>query len=307
MRMSVALGNYSWPGGPEAIGRRVGWLARAADQAGFDSLWTMDHLFQIPIHGPAEDPLLEAYATLAFIGGLTERIRLGVMVTAVSYRHPGMLIKSLTALDVLSGGRTWLGIGAAWHDAEARAWGLPFPTTSERFERLEETLRLAHQVWAGDASPFEGKHYRLEHPLNSPNAVQRPHPPILIGGSGERKTLRLVAQYADACNLFDIPEGVRIGPIVGGREELKRKLAVLREHCEAVGRPYDQIEKTIASTIAISRTGGRETKSPAEAVEHLGGLAELGLEHVMLSPAGPWDEESLELFALIRPDVEKLG
>lgn len=307
MRTSVALANFSWPDGPESIGRRVGWLARAADQAGFDSLWTMDHLFQIPINGPAEDPLLEAYTTLAYAGGLTERIRLGVLVTAVSYRHPGMLLKSLTALDVLSGGRAWLGIGAAWHDSEARAWGLPFPDTSERFERLEETLRIAHQVWAGDASPFEGTHYRLEHPLNSPNAVQRPHPPILIGGSGERKTLRLVARYADACNLFDIPEGVQIGPHRGGPDMLRRKLAVLRQHCEDVGRPYDEIEKTITSDLPISRTGGGDTKSPAEVVDHLGRLAELGLEHVVVSPSRAWDEESLELFASILPEVEKLG
>jgi F420-dependent oxidoreductase-like protein len=306
VRLSISLANHSWPDGPDAIGSHVTRIVQTADQAGFDSLWAMDHMFQIPINGPWTDPLLEAYALLGFAAGRTERIRLGALVTAVSYRHPGLLIKSLTALDVLSQGRVWLGIGAAWHEQEARAFGLPFPSLKERYERLEETLQIAHQVWSGDASPFEGTHYRLENPYNSPNSLQRPHPPILIGGSGERRTLRLVAQYADACNLFDIPEGVEIAGHRGGPDELRRKLDVLRGHCEAVGRPYDDIQKTCVSSFALEPTEGRQVKSPAEVVDHFGVLARAGLEHVIFEAAHPWTDKSLELMASILPEVERL-
>jgi alkanesulfonate monooxygenase SsuD/methylene tetrahydromethanopterin reductase-like flavin-dependent oxidoreductase (luciferase family) len=225
----------------------------------------------------------------------------------VSYRHPGLLIKSLTALDVLTQGRVWLGIGAAWHEEEAQAFGLPFPPLKERYERLEETLQIAHKLWAGDATPFEGAHYRLENPHISPNTVQRPHPPILIGGSGERKTLRLVAQYADACNLFDIPEGVEIAGHRGGPDELRRKLDVLRGHCEAFGRPYEDIQKTAVSSFAVEPTGRGEVKSPAELVDHFGVLAGVGLEHVIFEPSHPWTEKSLELVASILPEVERLS
>jgi F420-dependent oxidoreductase-like protein len=310
VKLSISLANHSWPDGPGSIGPRVAKLVQLADQAGFDTLWAMDHMFQIPINGPSTDPLLEAYALLGFTAGHTERIRLGALVTAVSYRHPGLLIKTLTALDVLSQGRVWLGIGAAWHEEEARAFGLPFPPRAERYERLEETLQLAHRMWAGDATAFEGKHYRLENPYNCPNSVQQPHPPILVGGSGERKTLRLVAQYADACNLFDLPEGVEVAGIRGGPVALRHKLDVLRDHCEAVGRPYGDIEKTITSTFAITAdgTGGADgARGPAEIVDHFGSLAELGLEHVFFEPTRPWDEASLELMAAIIPELEGLS
>jgi F420-dependent oxidoreductase-like protein len=178
--------------------------------------------------------MLEAYATLSFAAGQTGRIELGALVTGVTPRHPGVLVKTVTTLDVLSGGRAWLGIGAAWNEEESRGLGIPFPPMAERFERLEETLRIAHRMWAGDREPFQGRHYRLEQPLNVPNALRRPHPPILVGGSGERKTLRLVARYGDACNLFEF----------GGLEALRHKLEVLRGHCAAEGRPYDEIQKT---------------------------------------------------------------
>ncbi|MBX6767302.1 MAG: LLM class F420-dependent oxidoreductase, partial [Actinomadura rubrobrunea] len=231
MRIGLQVPSFTFPGGPERIAAEYGRMAREADQAGVHSFWVMDHFFQIPVVGPAEEPMLEGYTALAYAAALTEKITLGTLVTGVVYRHPGILVKTVTTLDVLSGGRAWLGIGAAWNEEESRGLGVPFPPTAERFERLEETLRIAHQMWRGDESPFEGGHYRLERPLNSPRPVRRPRPPILVGGTGEKKTLRFVAKYADACNIFD-------------SDELPRKLEVLREHCEREGRDYAEIEKT---------------------------------------------------------------
>ncbi len=300
MRLSIATTNFSWPDAPAGIGPRVARIARTADQAGFDTLWTMDHLFQIPHNGPADAEMLETYTTLAFAAGQTRQIRLGTLVTAVPYRHPGMLLKTVTTLDVLSGGRAWLGLGAAWNDVESRSLGLPFPPMSERYERLEETLRIAHQMWAGDRSAFEGTHYQLAEPTNSPNALQNPHPPILIGGMGERKTLRLVAKYADACNLFDI------SGLADGADVLAHKLAVLREHCATEGRPYDDIEKTVTSQVAVSRDGRDGTSTPAQLLDRLGGLAELGIDHAIVEGPKPWEDESLEELAALVPDVEKI-
>ncbi len=199
------------------------------------SFWVMDHFFQIGMVGPPENEMLEGYTALAFAAGVTERIRLGTMVTGVTYRHPGVLVKTVTTLDVLSGGRAILGIGAAWNEEEHRGLGVPYPALGERFERLEETLRIAHQMWSGDDSPFAGKHYQLQRPLNSPPALSQPHPPILVGGGGEKKTLRFVAKYADACNIFEM-----------GVDGVRQKLDVLQEHCETEGRPYGEIEKTTA-------------------------------------------------------------
>jgi len=298
MRLSISIGNNSWTDGPATIGDHVSKVARTADQAGVDTLWAMDHLLQIPINGPATDPLLEAYALLGFVAGHTENLRIGALVTGVPYRHPGLLLKTLTSLDVLSHGRVWFGIGASWHEEEARDFGLPFPPRTERSELLEETLQLAHQMWAGDDKPFHGKHLHLEHPFNNPNSVQRPHPPILIGGSGEQRTLRLVAQYADACNLFDVPEGVVVAGIVGGHATLRHKLEVLRGHCEDVGRPYDDIEKTIVSTFAP--VGASET------FDHFAALAEVGFDHVIFEPSYPWDDATLDLIAAIIPDLARV-
>jgi F420-dependent oxidoreductase-like protein len=277
----------AWPHPAAEIGPEVGRIARLADEAGLDSIWTADHLFQIPVTRlPRESPMLEAYAALAFIAGQTRRIRLGAMVTCVAYRHPGMLIKAVTSLDVLSGGRVIFGVGAGWDVEEARSLGVPFPPTAERFERLEELLRIAKQMWRGDATPFEGKHYHLARPLNSPNTLQRPHPPILIGGSGERKTLRLVAQYADACNFFDMP----------GRAEsdLPHKLAVLKSHCDAVGRDFAEIETT---TLTAFDLGEDRRSSLRRLVEHIGDLASLGISHVIL--VGPLFEWGRDLDAVI--------
>ncbi|MES9541105.1 MULTISPECIES: LLM class F420-dependent oxidoreductase [unclassified Actinomadura] len=263
MRIGLQVPSFTFPGGPEQIGPTFGRVAREADQGGLHSLWVMDHFFQIEMVGPPEDPMLEAYSALAYAAALTERITLGTMVTGVTYRHPGILVKTVTTLDVLSGGRAWLGIGAAWNDEESRGLGVPFPPTAERFERLEDTLRIAHRMWEGDESAFEGGHYTLERPINSPPALRRPHPPILIGGGGEKKTLRFVAKYADACNIFD-------------GDELPRKLDVLREHCEREGRDHTEIEKTALTFF----TG---TPSVGAAVDTVGRLAERGIDHVIFS------------------------
>jgi F420-dependent oxidoreductase-like protein len=232
MRIGLQVPDFTWPGGAATMGADLASIARAADDAGFDMLAVMDHFFQIPVIGPPEQDMLEAYTALGFLAAHTSRTKLITVVTGVAYRHPGVLAKMISTLDVLSGGRAWLGIGAAWNEQEARGLGVPFPGLAERFERLEETLRICLHMWAGDETPFEGRHYRLEHPLNVPAPLTKPHPPILIGGGGERKTLRLVARYADACNLFDTPQ-------------LEHKLQVLREHCEREGRDYDEIEKTV--------------------------------------------------------------
>jgi F420-dependent oxidoreductase-like protein len=306
MKLSISVANHSWPGGPEVIGPHVARIVRAADQSGIDTLWAMDHMFQIPLNGPVTDPLLESYSLLGFVAGHTDRIRLGALVTGVSYRPAGLLVKAVTSLDVLSQGRAWLGIGAAWDENEARAYHLPFPPRPQRYELLEETLQLAHQMWSGNAEPFHGKHLHLEQPFLNPTSVQRPHPPILIGGSGERKTLRLVARYADACNLFDVPEGVEIAGIVGGLDGLRHKLDVLRSHCDDVGRPYDAIEKTITSTFAL-RPDRHDAKGRDEVLDHFAALAGAGLEHVVFEPNHTWDDGSLELIASIVPDLAALS
>jgi F420-dependent oxidoreductase-like protein len=263
MRIGLQVPSFTFPGGPEQIGPTFARIAKEADQGGLHSLWVMDHFFQINMVGPADDPMLEGYTSLGFLAGQTSRMDLGLMVTGVTYRHPGILVKTVTTLDVLSGGRAWLGIGAAWNDEESRGLGVRFPPTAERFERLEETLRIAHRMWEGDESAFEGEHYALERPLNSPPALRRPHPPVLIGGGGEKKTLRFVARYADACNLFD-------------GDELPHKLDVLREHCEREGRDYAEIEKTSLSLV----TG---TPSVDEVVDRVGRLAERGIDHAIFS------------------------
>jgi F420-dependent oxidoreductase-like protein len=284
MKLGIPL---AWPESAADIGPEVGRIARLADEAGLDSIWTADHLFQIPVTFlPRQSPMLEAYATLAFIAGQTRRIHVGAMVTCVAYRHPGVLLKALTTLDVLSGGRVIFGAGAGWDIEEARALGIPFPPTAERFERLEELLQIAHQMWRGDETAYDGRYYQLARPLNSPNSLQRPHPPILIGGSGERKTLRLVAQYADACNFFDMPGRVEVN--------LPHKLDVLRSHCDAIGRDYADIELT---TLTAFDLGEQRTSELRRLVDHIGELAALGISHVILT--GPRFEWSADLDAVL--------
>ncbi|MBU3065245.1 TIGR03560 family F420-dependent LLM class oxidoreductase [Nocardia sp. NEAU-G5] len=299
MKLGIGLTDFSNPVPPERLGPTIADLAQQADESGVDSLWVMDHFFQIRLSGlPQESPMFEAYATLGFLAGITKRIRLGTLVTSVAYRHPGVLLKSLTALDVLSGGRMYFGVGAGAAIDPAKlegifetdGLGIPFPSLGQRFEMLEELLQISHRMWDGDETPFHGKHYDLARPLNSPNSVQRPRPPILIAGSGERKTLRLVAQYGDACSLFDLPGA-------GYADDIAHKLEVLRAHCGDVGRDFDEIEKTIATHL---------DPTAENFVEHMGELAGLGIEHVMLGVQGPWDEKRLAQLAELLPEVHAL-
>jgi F420-dependent oxidoreductase-like protein len=234
MRLGVHYADFGHPGGTHLLVDRLAETARVADQGGVSLLTVMDHWFQMEqLGGPAE-PMLEGYTTLGYLAAVTERVRLSLLVTGTTYRHPGLLAKTVSTLDVLSGGRAMLGIGAAWYEREHLGLGVPFPPLAERFERLEETLRICRQMWSDEDGAFEGKHYTLAETVCVPRPVQRPRVPVLIGGSGERKTLHLVAQYADACNLFGE------SPTVVGR-----KLDVLRRHCDDVGRDYDEIEKTV--------------------------------------------------------------
>ena len=285
MKLGLHLMNRTWPGGPSRIGPTLAALARRAEEAGFDDLSVMDHLFQIPVIGAAEEPLTEAYATLGFLAGVTERLRLGAVVTGVIYRQPGLLVKAVTTLDVLSGGRAFLGLGAAWFEREHLGLGLPFPPLAERFGRLEETLQIARQMWSGRVGPYEGRYYRLAETLCSPMPLQRPGPPILVGGGGETKTLRLVARHADACNLFAYE----------GMDVLKRKLEVLRAHCAAEGRPYEAVQKTATTRLLVRRDGADGAATPAQAVEALGALAELGFTHVECIVADAHEDGAFDL------------
>jgi F420-dependent oxidoreductase-like protein len=244
----------------------------------------MDHFLQLdPMLGPAEEPMLEGYSTLSFLAAKTEHVRLGTMVTGIIYRHPGYLIKSVTNLDVLSGGRAYFGVGAAWYKREAEALGFPFPPLSARFEQLEETLQIAKQVWSGDFSTYEGKHFRLEEPIINPQPPSEPHPPILIGGMGEKKTLRLVAEYGDACNLF-----FRVGV-----DELRHKLDVLRGHCEDLGRAFDEIELTTLGTINLAPG----EMDPSDVIEKCEQLAGIGFHHVMFNMPNVHEIRPLEILA----------
>jgi F420-dependent oxidoreductase-like protein len=280
-----------------ALGSVVADSARRAEAAGFSSLWVMDHFFQIPILGSVDDPMVEAYATLSYAAAATERIKLGALVSGVMYRHPAVLVKMVTTLDVLSAGRAYFGIGAAWFEREHRGLGVPFPPTAERFERLEETLRIAHQMWAGGAAPFAGKHNQLAEARCRPLPVSRPHPPILIGGSGERKTLRLVARYGDACNLYAFDFDL-----------LRHKLGVLRDHCDAEGRPNAAIEKTTISGLPkVTRDGANGTVTPEQALEFLAQLAEMGIDQHVLGMSAVGDAATMALIGeRVVPEAAKL-
>ena len=282
MKLALHVTDFDYAGGPAATGSTLARIASSAEQAGLEALSVMDHLFQISMVGPHTDPMLEAYTTLGFLAGVTSRIRLGAMVTAAVYRPPGLLVKAVTTLDVLSGGRAFLGIGAAWNEQEAVGLGLPFPPVAERFAKLEEVLQIAQQLWSDDDGPYRGKQYQLDATLNSPQSVQRPHPPVLIGGTGERKTLRLVARYADACNIF-------AGPEAG------HKLEVLREHCEREGRDYAEIDKTTMF--------GFDAAQPAAMVEQLRGLHELGFSTAFLTLKRSDDFAAHEALAAVAAEV----
>jgi F420-dependent oxidoreductase-like protein len=280
MKLGLHISDFTWEGGAVALRDKLGDVAVRAEKAGYDRVSVMDHVWQIGHLGPPEHEMLEAYTTLGFLAAKTERVKLLTVVTAVVYRDPGLLAKAVTTLDILSGGRAMLGIGAAWNEEESRGLGLFFPSTAERFERLEEALQICQQMWSDDEGPYEGKHYQLARTLNSPQSLSRPHPPILIGGAGERKTLRLVAQYANACNIFDTPE-------------LAHKLAVLREHCERLNRDYDQIEKTAQLRFDLGPKGERVEQT----IEHLHELAGLGIQVAHGALAHVSEPGTLELMA----------
>ncbi len=283
MRIGLQVPNFTWPGGAAGITPKLAEIARTADESGFYSLWVMDHFFQITGVGPAENDMLESYSTLSYMAGLTKNVKLGALVTGVIYRYPAILTKTVTTLDVLSGGRAYFGIGAAWFEREAHGLGVPFPPVKERFERLEETLRIAKQMWSSNNGAYQGKHYHLDETLCVPQPLSKPYPPIMIGGMGEQKTLRLVAQYADACNLF-----ARVG-----KDILRQKLAVLKEHCEAVGRNYDDIELTTLESAHLAP--GQQ--SAADIIRECRELAELGVQHAIFNMPNVQDITPLETFA----------
>lgn len=263
------------------MGSTLARVGVAAEEAGFSSLWVMDHFFQIEMIGKPEEPMLEAYGTLSYLAAITKQIRLGALVTAVIYRYPGILVKTATTLDVLSGGRTYFGVGAAWYEREAIALGVPFPPMKERFERLEETAQIALQMWSGNVGPYNGKHYRLAEPLNSPQPISKPHPPIMIGGVGEKRTLPLVAKYADACNLYAFESS----------DVVRRKLDVLRRHCEAIGRRFEEIERTAIGSIDL-RKGAMSAR---EAIEYCRSVAAAGIQHLIVSMPGDQQITPIEL------------
>ena len=282
MRIGLQIPIFTWPGGAAGLAQKLREIAQTADDAGFSSVWVMDHLFQIPMVGAAEQEMLEGYAALGYLAGVTRRAKLGTMVTGVTYRHPGVLVKTVTTLDVLSAGRAYLGIGAAWFEREHVGLGVPFPPLAERFERLEETLRIALQMWSGKVAPFAGKHYRLAETLCVPAPLSRPRPKILIGGGGEKKTLRLVARYADACNLFAFL----------GADGLRRKLDVLRRHCDAERRDYGQIEKTTLGTAWLAP--GKQ--SSADLIKTCRELAAVGIDQAIFNLPNAHEIAPLETF-----------
>ena len=289
MKLGVQIDRFTYPGGDAAIGPTLAAVARGAEAAGFDSLWLMDHFFQLPHIGAAEEPMLEAYSALGFVAGITERIALGTLVTGVTYRHPAVLVKTATTVDVLAGGRTYFGIGAAWYDREHEGLGIPFPPLAERFQRLEETLQIAKQMWTGndEVLTFAGPFTHLAEPLCQPQPVHRPHPPIMIGGGGERKTLRLVARYGDACNLVAFRD----------LESVPHKLDVLRGHCETEGRSYAAIEKTVLDNILVTRDGRDGSLSPDAALDRLGRLADWGVDHVITKVPNLAEPDAFDVWA----------
>ncbi len=293
MKLGVHVVRFNWPGGSEAIAPVLGRAARIADDAGVGHLSVMDHYFQMEAMFPADEPMLEGYTTLGFLAAHTSRLRLGLLVTGVTYRHPGLLAKIVTTLDVLSGGRAELGIGAAWYEREHHGLGVPFVPLAERFERLEETLRICRQMWSDDNGPFEGRHYQLAETLCVPAPISRPRLPIMIGGSGEKKTLRLVATYGDACNLFAVSVDV-----------VAHKLDVLKAHCDEVGRDHTEITKTILySGDALTRG---DTGAFLADVEQ---YARIGVDTVIIVPPGgePVDAWIERACVPVVKDVADLG
>jgi F420-dependent oxidoreductase-like protein len=277
VQIGIQIPDFTRPEGPSTLGPALGNLARLADDSGYSHIAVMDHFFQIGAIGPSDNDMLEAYTALGFLAASTSRAKLVTLVTGVHYRAPGLLAKAVTTLDVLSGGRAWLGVGAGWNEEESVGLGLGFPPVATRFEMLEETLQICLQMWAGDDSPYRGKQFTLERPLNVPQALSKPHPAIMIGGGGEKKTLRLVAKYADACNLFATPD-------VG------RKLDILREHCDREGRDYDAITKTAYYRFNLEQ-------GVSQTLEDLKRLHDLGFQVAMGQVVDAWSLTPVETIA----------
>jgi F420-dependent oxidoreductase-like protein len=290
MRFGLQVYSFTWPDGPEAIGPTLARVVRSADEAGFDSIWVMDHFWQIGAAGSETEPMLEGWTALGFMAAHTQRARLGLMVGGVHYRNPGLWVKAATTLDVLSGGRAWLGLGAGWNRAESVGLGFPFPETKTRFEMLEDTLQVAHQMFEGERgseSHFEGRQFTAERLLNVPQSISRPRVPIMIGGGGEKKTLRLVARYADASNMF------------GDADQLRHKYRILAEHCEAVRRPYEEIERTTLQSVSLFAPNAWQSipESADQLVDRFGRLGDAGVQQVIINTADVHNPEAIELLA----------
>jgi|SoiMethySBSTD1v2_1073268.scaffolds.fasta_scaffold50953_3 F420-dependent oxidoreductase-like protein len=286
MKLGLQIPSFTWPGGAEQIPATLKRIGQAAEEAGFASLWVMDHFFQIEMIGKPDEPMLEGYSALNYLASATKRVRLGTLVTGVIYRYPGILIKTVTTLDVLSGGRAYFGVGAGWYEHEAKALGAPFPPLKERFERLEETVQIALQMWSGKVEAYNGKHYQLAQTLNVPQPLSKPHPPVMIGGAGEKRTLPLVAKYADACNLYAFEN----------TDVLRAKLDVLRRACDAIGRPFEQIERTAIGAIDL-RPG---QVSAREAIDYCRRINDAGIQHLIVSLPGDYD---LKPIAIMRKEI----
>jgi F420-dependent oxidoreductase-like protein len=284
MRIGLQIPSFKVPGGTSAIRPKLKEVVTTAENSGFYSLWVMDHYYQIKgLFGEAyTDPMLESYTTLGYFAGITEKAYLGVLVTGVVYRYPSVLMKMINTLDILSGGRAYLGIGAAWYEEEAKGYGIPYPSTSERFDLLEDNLKLAKALWENDEISFEGKLFSAPAITNNPRPLSSPHPRILIGGTGPNKTLRMVAQYADACNIGDWV----------GKENMQQSLDTLKKHCETLGRDYDTIEKTCLSTVNLS---GDDTVDSA--IKSIKALSKIGFSHVIFNMPDVYKISPLETFA----------
>jgi F420-dependent oxidoreductase-like protein len=288
MRIGLHVTSFSWPGAPASIAPTLRQIAEEIEPAGIEELTFMDHWFQMDATAPATEPMLEGYTSLGFMAAETTGVTLGLLVTGVTYRHPGLLAKIIATLDVLSEGRAQLGIGAAWYEREHRGLGVPFPRVSERFERLDETLQICFQMWSDDDGPFSGRHYQLAETICEPRPIQQPRPPVMIGGGGERKTLQLVARYADACNLF-----------AASPDFVGHKLDVLRRHCDEQGRDYDEIAKTILFT-------GHPFDDLDQFAETMAGYAKAGVEMAIFMPKGDPVEYTRRVGSELRPILADL-
>ena len=299
MKVGLQICSFTWPGGAEAIGPTLARIVQDADAIGFDSIWVMDHFFQIRGVGRPEEPMLEGMTALGFMAAHSKRARLGLMVGGVHYRNAALWVKATTTLDVLSGGRAWLGIGAAWNQEESQALGFPFPPLGERFEMLEETLRIAHEMWQGERgseAAFNGRQFQADRLMNSPQSISRPRPPIMVGGGGEKKTLRLVAQYADACNVFGSPEGIA------------RKYAILDQHCADVGRDPREIERSTLQNVRLGPPSSARTESPQQIIDRFGELWDAGAEHIIFELKGAHEAAYMETLGRdVVPALQALG